>query len=194
LATWAYACQSCGDEPVVWYADTTIIDEMAPDVQLVRVKVGSDWRCARVDRSKPVEIERLLIRQVVAADERECPECLQATSSPELVRSDSGDSDEVTKSAATSDKDHDAVHVQAAAISLQNVDFVVVVVSLLLVQSPGEADMVISDMAARFGGVPVVLLAQDEQGNPVFHGDSQLVELLAGIPLNEFPWKEYALK
>ncbi len=51
--------------------------------------------------------------------------------------------------------------------------------------------MAIEDLQPYFGGVPVVLMAQKDDGSPSYYGDSQLVELLAHIPMNKMPWKEY---
>ena len=83
--------------------------------------------------------------------------------------------------------------VQAAAISLQNREFVVALVPLHLVQSAGEADMAIDDLQPRFGGAPVVLMAQKDDGTPTYYGDSQLVEMLADVPIDKMPWKEYPI-
>jgi len=62
-----------------------------------------------------------------------------------------------------------------------------------LLASHGEADMAIDDLRPYFGGVPVVLMAQKDDGSPSYYGDSELVELLAGIPIDKMPWKEYAV-
>jgi hypothetical protein len=81
--------------------------------------------------------------------------------------------------------------VQGAAVSLGGKNFVVVLVGMEVVQSPGEADMAIDAMRPSFGGVPVVLMAQNEKGSPTYYGDEDLVRLLAGVPVDEMPWKEY---
>ena len=83
--------------------------------------------------------------------------------------------------------------VQAAAISLQGVSFAVVVVSEDLLKSPGEADMAIERFEPVFGGVPVLLMAQNEKGSPVYYGDQDLVRSMADIPIERMPWKEYSV-
>ena len=83
------------------------------------------------------------------------------------------------------------MNVQAATISLQGTNFVVVLVGMDLVENPGEADMTIDTVQPRFGGVPVVLMAQRENGSPRYYGDAALVELLRGVPVEQMPWKEY---
>ena len=82
--------------------------------------------------------------------------------------------------------------VQAAALTLGGHNFVVVVTSQEMLAS-GEADMAADNLEAAFGGVPVVLLAQTDDGSPRYHGARELVELLRGVPLEQMPFKEYAL-
>ena len=83
--------------------------------------------------------------------------------------------------------------VQAAAISLQGVDFAVVVVSEDLLKSSGEADMAIERFQPAFGGVPVLLMAQNDDGSPIYYGDQDLVRAMADIPIERMPWREYSV-
>ena len=80
---------------------------------------------------------------------------------------------------------------QGAAISLEGVNFAIVLVDMDLVKSHGEADMAIETISPSFGGVPVVLMAQKEDSSPVYYGDESLVRSLADIPIDKMPWKEY---
>jgi len=81
--------------------------------------------------------------------------------------------------------------VQAAAISLQGNNFAVVLAQMDLVQNRGEADLAIDTLQPKFGGVPVVLMAQKDDGSPVYYGDQDLVESLEELPVDKMPWKEY---
>jgi hypothetical protein len=81
--------------------------------------------------------------------------------------------------------------VQAAAISLQGQNFAVALAQMELIRNPGEADLAIDTLQPKFGGVPVVLMAQKEDGTPVYYGDQDLVELLEDLPVDKMPWKEY---
>ncbi len=81
--------------------------------------------------------------------------------------------------------------VQGAAISLGGVNFAVVLVPMTLVDSPGEADMAIDTLQPGFGGVPVVLMAQRDDGSPRYYGDEQLVLALRDVPVDAMPWQEY---
>jgi hypothetical protein len=85
------------------------------------------------------------------------------------------------------------MQVQAAAISIQGMNFAVVIAGPDLLANQGEADMTIKELSPTFGGVPVVLMAQSEAGSPTYYGDPELVELLRGVPVDEMPWKEYSV-
>jgi len=86
------------------------------------------------------------------------------------------------------------VNVQAAAISLQGRNFAVVLAQLDLIHNSGEADLAIDTLQPKFGGVPVVLMAQKEDGTPVYYGDQDLVRSLEDLPVDKMPWKEYHFK
>ena len=83
--------------------------------------------------------------------------------------------------------------VQGAAISLAGQNFVVVLVGMDLVRNPGEADMAIDSMQPAFGGVPVILMAQNDKASPTYYGDQAIVALLADVPVEKMPWKEYTV-
>ena len=85
------------------------------------------------------------------------------------------------------------MQVQAAAISLQGMQFVVVLVGMDLVTNAGEGDMAINTMEGKFGGAPVVLMAQREDTSPVYYGDQNIVKALRDLPVAEMPWKEYSI-
>ena len=83
------------------------------------------------------------------------------------------------------------MNVQAAAVSVGGAQFVVVLVEMTLVENSGEADMAIDTLQPKFGGAPVVLMAQTENASPRYYGDANLVEALRGIPVDQMPWKTY---
>ena len=83
--------------------------------------------------------------------------------------------------------------VQAAAISLQNNNFLIVLVNMDMVTNSGEADMAIDTLQPKFGNAPVILMAQREDSSPVYYGDQDLVTALRDIPVDEMPWKSYAV-
>lgn len=82
--------------------------------------------------------------------------------------------------------------VKAAAISLGGNNFVVVLAPLELVKQAGEADMALDTLQQRFG-VAAVLMAQRDDGSPVYYGDKELVGSLRDVPVDEMPWKDYSV-
>jgi hypothetical protein len=204
MSAWAYRCHPCVEEESDWFVSQLDVEQLGPDVRIVRVRVGRDWRCAFLDRTQPVVVDSQLLRDVIPSDDADCPQCSEslaaARSAP--IAAVAQRTPSAGSASASSDSQHfssptasrkQAMKVQAAAISLQGHQFVVVVSRMTLVESPGEADMAIDDLQPYFGGVPVVLMAQKEDGSPSYYGDSRLVELLAGIPIDKMPWKEYAV-
>ncbi len=154
MSAWAYRCHPCVEGEADWFVSQLDVDGLAPDVRIVRVRVGQDWKCALLDRTQTVAVESQLLRDVIASDEADCPQCaemLAATTSTPIAGAtrsapaagsadDSPDMDRASPRAAI--RTH-AKKVQAAAISLRGHQFVVVVVVVVpmtLVTSPGEAD------------------------------------------------------
>ena len=82
---------------------------------------------------------------------------------------------------------------QAAAITLQGNNFVIVLVNMDMVTNSGEADMAIDSMQPKFGNAPVILMAQREDSSPVYYGDQNLVSILGDLPVDEMPWKTYSV-
>jgi hypothetical protein len=182
MAVWAYECRSCPPGQV-WWVGRTRTDEVAHATNVLRVQVGSDWLCAIVDRSQAVAVDEQLVREAIASDRADCPECFPqpvavAESAPE----------------AATGEDSATPTVEAAAISLAGRRLVVILVPVDLVRSPGEAEMLLADLHPRFGGLELVLMGQDDDGTPRYHGDPDLLSLLAGVPVDRMPWKVYPLK
>jgi hypothetical protein len=68
MAVWAYECRGGDEGATVWYVSRAAIDEMPPGVRGVCVKVGSQWLPAEVDRTQPIAVDGMLVREVVADD------------------------------------------------------------------------------------------------------------------------------
>ncbi len=181
MAVWAYECRPCGDGGGTWWVARGLVDALPAEVSVLRVKVRADWRCATVDRSRPVAIEAQLLREAVASDLQDCPECAARTQAPPQAAR------EVPAAVASQ-------QLQAAAISIAGRRMLVVLVGLDLARSPGEAGMLIADLRARFNGVDIVLMGQDDEGVPHYHGDAALVDLLAEVPVEQMPWKAYPVR
>lgn len=180
MSAWAYECRPADETIGPLLVACLAVDTMPMGTTIVRVKVGQKWHCAVVDRTRRVESAGMLLREVIASDEADCPECVERPATPPAP--------EILAAAAPSGSSR---QVDAAAIAMHGRQFVIVLVTLDLLNSPGEADMTIADLRPRFGGVDVVLMGQHEDGTPRYHGEAALVELLANVPLDAMPWKAY---
>lgn len=197
MAVWAYGCHPCGETAAAtWYVAATAVDQMPAGTAILRVRVDSEWRCALLDRRQRVSVEQLLLREAIPSDPADCPGCA------ERAQGDEGGPDEMVRRPPEAPRSEPARSrspsasvssgtVQAAAISMQGLRWVVVLVSKELLLSQGEADLAIQTLAPRFGGVPIVLMAQQEDGSPRYYGDATLLELLRDVPLERMPWKDY---
>lgn len=85
------------------------------------------------------------------------------------------------------------MRVQGAVIREQGQTFAVVVVKPHVIQNRSEADRAIRGFMPVFGGVPVVLMAQDGRGRPTYFGRSDLSRFMASVPLQAIPWREYSI-
>ena len=179
MATWAYECHPCAGSGT-WLVAQSLVDALGPDVHILRVRAGGGWACAVVDRRQPVAVDASLLREAVAAEAHECPDCAPQ---PEAV----------APAVAAPGAAGPVAQVQGAAISLQGRRFLVVLTGLDVVRSPGEADMLVADLQPHFGGVDLVLMGQTDDGTPEYHGDPELRALLADLPIDHMPWKAYPL-
>ncbi|MDP2368743.1 hypothetical protein [Rhodoferax sp.] len=187
MATWAYECRPCSGSSDLWLVARERIDELPAGVTVLRVKTGSGWACAALNRSRLVQAEAMLLRDAIASDADDCPDCaamLAAEAAPAAAAA----------ALAPTPQGPATTQLQAAAISLQGQQMLVVLVGLNVVQSPGEADMLSADLRTRFGGVGVVLMGQHDDGTPQYHGDTALVRLLADLPVEQMPWKSYPIR
>ena len=82
---------------------------------------------------------------------------------------------------------------QGALIREQGVTFAIVIVKRHIIDSTTEANNAIRSFSPIFGGVPLVLMAQDSRGVPSYYGRRDIVNYLANVPISAIPWKQYNL-
>ena len=189
MSTWAYECRARDDSATRWFVSRLAINELPPDTRSVLVRVGDHWVPAIVDRSRQLAVEAMLLHDVVANEEVSAGEPAAANveaQPPVSNRIERPEGRPARPGPTASQK------VTAAAISIAQMKFVVVLVDLTIASGPGEADLVVADMQSRFG-VPVVLMGQEEDGTPVYYGSEDLKDRVAGVPVDQMPWKEYTL-
>ena len=85
------------------------------------------------------------------------------------------------------------MRVQGAVIREQGQTFAVVVVKPHIVQSRSETANAISSFMPTFGGVPIVLMAQDSRGRATYYGRPDISRFMASVPLQAIPWREYTI-
>lgn len=75
MAVWAYECEPCGDGETTYFASWEVVNEFPLRVTIVKVRVGRRWLCARLDRTRRVQVERMLVRDVIATEAENCANC-----------------------------------------------------------------------------------------------------------------------
>lgn len=82
---------------------------------------------------------------------------------------------------------------QGAVIEEQGVTFAIVIVKKHVIDNENEAKQMIVTLQPVFPGIPIVLMAQEYTGRPVYYGRRDIVDFLANVPMDAIPWKEYLL-
>lgn len=82
---------------------------------------------------------------------------------------------------------------EGALVKEHGITFAVVIVKAHIIRNSLQADQTIGSFRPVFGGVPVVLMAQDTRGCPTYYGRRDIVDFLAHVPLAAIPWRRYEL-
>ena len=82
---------------------------------------------------------------------------------------------------------------QGAVIKERGVTFAIVVVRESVIDDKEKTKAAMAQFQPMFPGVPVVLMAQNSLGTPIYVGRQDLVSFLQGVPLKAIPWKKYRL-
>lgn len=80
-----------------------------------------------------------------------------------------------------------------AVIREQGINFAVVIVKRDVLSTPTAAEDAIRAFAPVFGGLPVVLMAQDGRGRPTYYGRKDIARFMAGVPLGAVRWKRFTI-
>jgi len=83
---------------------------------------------------------------------------------------------------------------QGALLKEQGVTFAIVIVKSHILNNHSEANRLIANFKQSvFGGVPVVLMAQNTRGIPTYYGRRDIANFMSRVPLSAIPLKEYTL-
>jgi uncharacterized protein DUF2188 len=82
---------------------------------------------------------------------------------------------------------------EGAVVKEQGVAFAIVIVKKNVIDNKFEATKVTASFQSVFPGLPIVLMAQDHRGVPMYLGRRDIAQFLAGIPIQSIPWRQYTL-
>jgi hypothetical protein len=85
------------------------------------------------------------------------------------------------------------MRVDAALVREQGVEFAVVSTKPWVLNDSVARERFRSVVSSRFDCRPTVLMAQDSQGIPSYHGRADIVRFLANMPLELLPWRRWHL-
>lgn len=83
------------------------------------------------------------------------------------------------------------MQIEGSVVREHGVTFAVVVVKRHVLHNHPEASRLMLAFSPLFGGVPVVLMAQDARGVPTYYGRPDIAKFMARVPLSAVPWKRY---
>lgn len=80
---------------------------------------------------------------------------------------------------------------QGAVIREQGVTFAIAVVRRHVIDCSSTAARAMDGFASVFPGMPIVLMAQDAGGRPLYRGRTDIARFLSRVPFRAIPWREY---
>ncbi len=82
---------------------------------------------------------------------------------------------------------------QGALVKEQGVTFAIVVVKKSVIDNRSTAENSMRSFQPIFPGTPIILIAQDFRGVPIYFGRTDIVNFLSHVPMSSIPWREYTL-
>lgn len=82
---------------------------------------------------------------------------------------------------------------EGAVIKEQGVTFAIVVVKPGVLEFGIKREEIRQEYKKYFPGMPIILMAQNGRGMPVYHGRTDIVKFLANIDYRRIPWKKYTV-
>ena len=83
---------------------------------------------------------------------------------------------------------------QGVLLQEQGVRFGIIIVRFEVMNNAAEEAKIRAFGTKLFGPIPIVLMAQDAMGSPIYSGRSDLVKFLAKVPVRNIPWREYEVE
>jgi hypothetical protein len=85
------------------------------------------------------------------------------------------------------------MQVEGAVLKEQGVTFAIVVVKSHVLNTNGQCEDARSSFRSIFPGVPIILMAQNNQGTPTYQGRKDIVQFLSRVHVSQIPWKRYTI-
>jgi len=82
---------------------------------------------------------------------------------------------------------------QGAVIKEQGVTFGIVIVKSYVLNSESDKAQMQTFGRRAFGNIPIILMTQNSSGRPTYYGRKDIVNFLAGIFIEQIPWKQYTI-
>jgi hypothetical protein len=86
------------------------------------------------------------------------------------------------------------MELKGALIKISDNTFGIVEVNNSILADDSKANAFMKKCAVIFPRVPIVLVAYNELGKPVYYGKKQIIQLLTNIHPRQIPWKIYSYK
>lgn len=80
---------------------------------------------------------------------------------------------------------------QGSVITEQGVTFAIIVVKYHIIQNNFALANTRDQFSHIFPGMPIILMAQNSRGIPIYQGRKDIINFLSNIHLRQIPWKEY---
>jgi len=81
--------------------------------------------------------------------------------------------------------------IKGAIIKEQNVKFAVVETTTDKLKSKSDMNNIKQNFAPLFGSIPIIFMAKNAKGVPVFLGRKDIVDFLSNNDVNKIPWREF---
>jgi len=81
--------------------------------------------------------------------------------------------------------------IKGAIIKEQGVKFAIVETTTETLKSQPDMNEIKQIFAPLFGGIPVVFMAKNAKGTPVFVGRQDIVNFLSNADIRKIPWREF---
>lgn len=83
------------------------------------------------------------------------------------------------------------MQIDGAVVEEQGVTFAIVVIKSSVLQNSFEIEKTRDSYIPLFPDMPIILMAQDDEGIPTYNGRKDIVQFLADIDFTRIPWKRY---